>query len=319
MSSFFLESLTNKGKWFILSQKSKRPIFRRKRGKMQWIVPQERVESQITKLKGGNHMNHIVCVKQIPDPEVGVKINPDTNTLITEGVPSILNPFDQFALEECIRIRNKVGGKIVVISMGPSKARTTLLKCLALGTDEAVLLSDKLFADSDTFATSYTLSVAIKKTKNFDLVFCGQQALDGDTGQVGPELAQHLGIAQVTYVEEIISIDNKTVTVKSISDEGYKIVQAKLPVLLAMSPSSSFQPSTPSLRNILEAKQKRFTNWNAEELGIDKNMCGLKGSPTRVVRVYFPPLKKKGVVFNEKPEIVCRKIVKELSEKGMVK
>jgi len=264
-------------------------------------------------------MTHIVCVKQVPDPETRVKINPDTNTLVREGVPSILNPFDQFALEECIRVKNKIGGKITAVSMGPLQARTTLLKCLALGADEAVLLSDNLFAGSDTFTTSYILSVAIKKIKDFDIVFCGQQAIDGDTGQVGPELAHHLGISQVTYVEEIISIDERKSVVKSISDEGYKIVEAKLPVLLAMSPPSSFKPSNPPLRNILQAKQKKFINWDAKKLGIDETRCGLAGSPTRVIRIYPPPLKKKGIIFKEEPEVACKKVVEELLGKGVLK
>lgn len=264
-------------------------------------------------------MNHIVCVKQVPDPEAEVRIDPKTNTLIREGVHSILNPFDQFALEECVKVKQELGGKVIVISMGPSQARTTLLKCLALGADEAILLSDALFAGSDTFTTSYILSMAIKKMESFDIVFCGQQAIDGDTGQVGPELAHHLRIVQLTYVEEIVNMDNKRFTVKSVSDEGYKIIEARLPALVAMSPPSSFEPSNPPLRNILGAKQKKFVTWDAKKLGVDESMCGLKGSPTRVVRIYPPPAKKKGLIFNEEPEVACRKVVEEILAKGVLK
>ena len=153
-------------------------------------------------------MKFVVCVKQVPDT-TEVKVDPKTHTLIRDGVPSILNPYDQYAIEECVRIKEKTGeGTVTVITMGPPQARSALMKCLALGADEAILISDKAFAGSDTWATAYTLAQAIKKIGSIDMVFCGQQAIDGDTAQVGPEIAQQLGIPQVTYVEKI-DIDEK--------------------------------------------------------------------------------------------------------------
>jgi len=261
----------------------------------------------------------IVCVKQVPDPQVAkIKIDPQTHTLLTEGVPSILNPFDQFALEECTRVREKVDGEITVVSMGPPQAKTTLMKCLALGADKAVLISDETFADSDTLATSYVLSLAIRKITHFDLVFCGQQSIDGETGQVGPQLAQHLGIAQVTYVERVEEIEDEKIIVKTQIDEGYRIVEVKLPALLASIPPSSFEPSIPPLRNILRAKEKEFIIWNRNHLGGEEQKYGLEGSPTQVMKVYSPPSRGKGVMITDKPQIACKKLVRILLKEGMI-
>ena len=152
-------------------------------------------------------MRYIVCVKQVPDTNE-VKIDPKTNTLIREGVPSILNPFDQFALEEAIKMKNE-GDEIVAISMGPPQAKKALMKCLALGADRAILLSDRAFAGADTFATAFTLAGAIKKIGKYDVIFTGLQAIDGDTAQVGPEIAAQLVIPQLTYVEEVLKIEGK--------------------------------------------------------------------------------------------------------------
>jgi electron transfer flavoprotein beta subunit len=164
----------------------------------------------------------IVCVKQVPDT-TEVKVDPKTNTLIREGVPCILNPFDQFALEEAVKLK-KEGDKIIVITMGPPQAKKELMKCLALGADEAILLCDRALAGADTWATSYTLAQAIRKIGNFDIIFCGYQAIDGDTAQVGPELAAQLGIPQITYIESVDELGKRKLIAKSQTDEGYKIV-----------------------------------------------------------------------------------------------
>ena len=261
-------------------------------------------------------MKFIVCVKQVPDT-TEIKIDHETNTLIREGVPSILNPFDQFVLEEAIKIK-KEGDEIIVISMGPPQAKKALMKCLALGADKAILLSDKTFAGADTLATSYTITQAIKKLDDFNIIFCGLQAIDGDTAQVGPEIAGLLNIPQITYVESIEEVSGKKLVAKVQTDEGYKIVEAKLPTLITGVTPSSFQPSNPPMMSIMKANKKPFLNWDANDLGGDKDKYGLKGSLTQVIRIYSPPARKKGVVINDEPETAVKKLIDLLSKDKVI-
>ena len=261
-------------------------------------------------------MRYIVCVKQVPDT-TEVKIDPKTNTLVREGVPSILNPFDQFALEEAIKLR-KEGDEIVVISMGPPQAKKALLKCLALGADKAILLSDRAFAGADTYATAFTLAGAIEKIGDFGVICTGLQAIDGDTAQVGPEIAAQLGIPQLTYVEEVIKIEGKKLEAKMVTDDGYNILEAKLPVLIAGITPSSFEPSNPAMRAILTAKKKPFETWTAADLGIDKKDLGLEGSLTQVIKIYAPPIKEKGVIYTDEPKIAVTNLFNKLSDDGVI-
>lgn len=261
-------------------------------------------------------MKFIVCVKQVPDT-TQVKIDPVTNTLIREGVPSILNPFDQFVLEEAIRIKQE-NDEIVVISMGPPQAKKALLKCLALGGDTAILLSDRVFAGADTFATSYTLVQAIKKIGDFGIIFCGLQAIDGDTAQVGPEVASLLGIRQITYVESIEEVSDKKLVAKVQTDDGYKIVESTLPTLITGITPSSFEPTNPPMMSIIKAKKKPFFTWDADELGGDKDKYGLNGSLTQVIRVYSPPAREKGVLIEDEPEIAVKKLMDLLSKDKVI-
>ncbi len=258
----------------------------------------------------------IVCVKQVPDT-TEVKVDPETNTLVREGVPSILNPFDQFALEEAVRMK-KEGDEIVAISMGPPQAKKELMKCLALGADKAILLSDRALAGADTWATAYTLTQAIKKIGDFDLIFCGYQAIDGDTAQVGPEIAAQLGIPQVTYVESVEEIKPKRLVAKAQTEDGYKIVEAKLPALLTGITPSSFEPTNPPLPKIIGAKKKPFITWNADDLGGEKDNYGLAGSLTQVIKVYSPPVKEKGVVITDEPKAAVKKLMELLSKDQVI-
>ena len=257
-------------------------------------------------------MKLIACIKQVPDT-TEVKVDPKTHTLIRDGVPSILNPYDQFAIEECVRIREQIGDcSVSVITMGPPQARSALMRCLALGADEAVLISDKAFAGSDTWATAYTLSLAIKKFGSFDIVFCGQQAIDGDTAQVGPELAQQLGIPQVTYVEKV-EIDNKhKLTINKQTEDGYQILEVKLPVLLALLPPTSFQPEHPPMSSILKAKKKPFNIWAVKNLGGDESKFGLDGSFTQVIKTYSPPKRGECEIITDDPKEAAKKLGKIL-------
>ena len=260
-------------------------------------------------------MKFIVCVKQVPDT-TEIKIDPETNTLIREGVPSILNPFDQFVLEEAIRIKQE-DDEIIVISMGPPQTKKALMKCLALGADRAILLSDKVFAGADTLATSYTITQAIKKLDDFDIIFCGLQAIDGDTAQVGPEIAGILNIPQITYVERIEEVSGKKLLAKVQTDDGYKIVESRLPTLITGTTPSSFQPTNPSMMSIMKANKKPFFTWDANELGGDKDRYGLNGSLTQVIKIYSPPSREKGVVINDEPEAAV-KILMDLLSKDKV-
>ena len=178
-------------------------------------------------------MNIIVCIKQVPET-TEVRINPETNTLMREGVKAIINPFDMYAIEEGVRLKEKTGGKVTVLTMGPPQAETALKEAISLGADEAVLLSDRAFAGSDTWATSYTLAAGIRKLKDYDLIICGKQASDGDTAQVGPGIATHLDIPQVTYVKKIEEVKDKVIKVERMTEEGYEIIESRLPLLITV-------------------------------------------------------------------------------------
>ena len=258
----------------------------------------------------------IVCVKQVPDT-TEVKIDPETNTLIREGVPSILNPFDQFTLEEAIKIK-KEGDEIIAISMGPPQAKKALLKCLALGADRAILLTDKNFAGADTWATAYTLAQCIRKIGDYDAIFCGLQAIDGDTAQVGPELAAQLGIPQITYVESVEKLEGNKLEVKAQTDDGYKIVEARLPILVTGITTSSFEPINPPMTSIMKANKKPLLVWDSNDLGGDKDKYGLNGSLTQVIKVYSPPVRQKGVIIKENPKAAVEKLIDLLSKDKVI-
>ncbi len=239
-------------------------------------------------------MEIIVCVKQVPDT-TEVKIDPATNTLIRQGVPSIVNPFDKNALEAALRLRELHGGKVSVLSMGPPQAQECLKECLAMGADEAFLISDRAFGGADVLATSYTLAAAIKKLGHFDLILCGKQAIDGDTAQVGPEIAEHLGIAQLTYVAKI-AIEGDTVAVEREHEDGYEVLKAKMPVLMSVVKSIN-EPRFPTIKGKMLAARAQIPTWSAADLDVDPQRIGLTGSPTQVRRIFTPPRRSQGVII----------------------
>ena len=232
----------------------------------------------------------IVCIKQVPET-TDVRINPETNTLMREGVKSIINPFDTYAIEEAIRWKEKLGGKVTVISMGPSQAMEALKEAVAMGCDAAILLSDRAFAGSDTWATAYTLAQAIRKLGEFDLIFCGKQAIDGDTGQVGPGVACQLGIPQLTYVSKVqeLSPDKHTIRAERLLEEGRESVMTTLPALITVVKDIN-QPRYPTIMGIRRAARAQIPTWTVKELDqANADLLGLKGSPTQVIRVFTPP------------------------------
>jgi len=234
-------------------------------------------------------LHAIVCIKQVPDT-TEVKIDPERGTLIREGVPSIINPFDTYAIEEALLLKEKFGGKVTVISMGPPQAVEALKEAVAMGADEAILLSDRAFAGADTWATAYTLSSAIKKIGDFDVILCGRQAMDGDTGQVGPGIATQLGINQLTYVFKIqeIDLEKRTIRVERLVEEGREVVASTLPCLLTVVKDIN-QPRYPTFMGIRRAARMQIPTWTAADLDVNPDLIGLTGSPTKVVKVFSPP------------------------------
>jgi len=237
-------------------------------------------------------MHIIVCVKQVPDT-TEVKIDPQRGTLIREGVPSILNPFDTYAIEEGLLLRERFGGKVTAISMGPPQAEEVLKEAIAMGCDEGILLSDPAFAGADTWATAYALAWGIRRLGPFDLILCGRQAIDGDTGQVGPGIARQLDITQLTYVFKVLELDpeGRSIRVERLLEEGREIVEAPLPALLTVLKDIN-QPRAPTFMGMRRARRARIPVWSASDLieeGADGRHFGLEGSPTRVVRAFTPP------------------------------
>src|SRR5665648_531928 len=228
-----------------------------------------------------------------------IKIDPITNTLIRAGVPSIVNPFDAYALDLAVRIKETNGGLITVLSMGPEQAKAALKECLSVGADKAILVSDRAFGGSDTLATSYILSTTIKaienKTEKFDLILCGKQAIDGDTGQVGPEIAEHLGYAQVTYAEDI-TVDGKIVRVTRENDDRHEIIETQIPAVITVI-KTAYEPKYATIRSKMAANRVQIPTMTSGDLDIDLERAGLKGSPTKVKKTFTPQLKKSGIII----------------------
>lgn len=233
-------------------------------------------------------MNIIVCIKQVPDT-AEVKINPITNTLIREGVKSIINPYDLHAIEAALYIKEKKGGKVTAITMGPPQAEEALREAISMGVDNVRLISDKAFAGSDTWATSYTLSKAIERL-GYDIILCGKQAIDGDTAQVGPEIADFLDIPHIAYVKKFEEIGDDFIRVQRLMDDGYDVVESTLPVLLTVVKELNV-PRLPSLRGKMAAKKAIITKITLNDLDAEEDNVGLKGSPTKVKNIFAPKIK----------------------------
>ncbi len=262
-------------------------------------------------------MKVIVCVKQVPDTEAAVKIDPETKTLMREGVESITNPFDEFAIEEGLLTVEKYGGDVHVISMGPPQAQEVLRNAYAVGAENVYLISDRAFAGADTWATAYTLASAIKKIGDFDLIICGKQATDGDTGQVGPGIATQLNIPQLTYVDKVVEIDpdNKKIKVERLLEDGKEVVEASLPALITVVKDIN-EPRLPSLFGIKKAAKIEIPTWTAEDLPVEKEKLGLEGSPTEVVKVFTPEERGGGEILEgEIPEVVSTLVDKLMDMK----
>ena len=259
-----------------------------------------------------NELNIIICIKQVPNT-TEVQINSETGTLIREGVESVINPFDMYAIEEGLRIKERFGGKTTVLSMGPPQVEAALREAISMGIDEAVLLSDRAFAGSDTLATSYALAEAIRKIGAYDIILCGKQASDGDTAQVGPGIAVHLDIPQVTYVKKIEDISEGHVRVERLMEEGYDVIEATLPVLLTVVKEIN-EPRLPSLKGKLRAKKQEIQKMTSTDLDVDETKLGLDGSPTQVMKVFAPPRRKGGEILHGDAEELAEKLKDVIKE-----
>jgi len=255
-------------------------------------------------------MRIIVCMKQVPDT-ADVRINPETNTLIRDGVPSIINPYDTHAIEAGLQIREKTGGTVTVVTMGPPQAEDALREALSMGADEAVLLTDRAFAGSDTWATAYTLAKAIEHI-GADLILCGKQAIDGDTAQVGPEIAEFLDIPHVAYIRKIDEVTDGKIVLQRLMDDGYDVVVSSLPVLLTVVRELNV-PRMPSLKGKMAAKKAVIRKLGAADINADEESLGLKGSPTQVRNIFAPEVKKDRKMFEGTAEEKVGALVRELA------
>ncbi|MDR1589598.1 MAG: electron transfer flavoprotein subunit beta/FixA family protein [Oscillospiraceae bacterium] len=258
-------------------------------------------------------MKIIVCAKQVPDTNE-VKIDPVKGTLIREGVPSILNPDDANALEEALALKEKYPGTTVsVISMGPPQANYMLRECLAMGADDAYLLSSRAFGGADTCATSTTIAAGIRKIGGYDVILAGRQAIDGDTAQVGPQTAQRLGLPSVTYVQKIREIKDKSVVVERQLEDGYEVIEVRTPCLLTAVKELN-DPRYMSVKSIEDAYKKEITVWGEGDVSLAPEDCGLKASPTQVFRSFTPPPKGKGEMLSGTIPEMASALVAKLTE-----
>jgi len=257
-------------------------------------------------------MHCIVCIKQVPDT-TDVKINPETNTLMREGVESIVNPFDMYAIEEALRFKQKLGGKVTALSMGPPQAEAVLREAIGMGVDEGILISDRAFAGSDTWATSYTLAMAIRKIGDYGVIFCGKQASDGDTAQVGPGIATHLDLPQLTYVRKVEDVYENRVVGERLLENGYEVVEVPVPCVLTVVKEIN-EPRLPSLKGKMAARKAEIATWTAEDIGAEVSKIGLEGSPTKVVRIFTPPARVGGEIFRGEPSETVPKLAEKIKD-----
>lgn len=262
------------------------------------------------------NLNIVVCVKRVPDPSEA-KIDKKTNTIVREGVKSITNPFDMYAIEEALRLKEVHSGKVTAVSMGPLQNEESLKEAISMGVDDAILITDRALAGSDTWATSLALAVAIQKIGDVDMIICGREAIDGDTGQVGPGIAERLGIGHVTYVRKIREVSDKYIILERMVEEGYHVIRASLPVLLTVVKDIN-EPRLPSLKGLMRAKKAQITVWNADALGLSSDDVGLSGSPTKVVRQFASEIGRKGEILEGDTATQVTRLANLLNESGLI-
>ena len=261
-------------------------------------------------------MKIVVCVKQVPDT-TRVAIDPTTNTLVREGVQSVLNPLDTFAVEAALRIREGMGGTVTALTMGPPQAERMLREAIALGVDEGVLVTGREFAGSDTWSTSYALARAVERLGPYDLILCGKQAIDGDTGQVGPELAVHLDLPQATFVRKFRVITPSYTVVERLTDRGFEVLKVPLPAVVTVVK----ELNEPRMPNLLDLRRGRFAELqmlDSKAIGADPGQIGLEGSPTRVVKIFAPDSRRGGKLFEDDLDAGVEEVAQFLEQEGLL-
>lgn len=260
-------------------------------------------------------MNIVVCIKQVPDT-TEVKLDPETGRLIRDGVPSIINPDDKAGLEEALKLKEETGATVTVISMGPPQASSAVEEAIAMGADRGILLTDRAFAGADTLATSSALAGALKKI-DYDLIIAGRQAIDGDTAQVGPQVAEHLGLVSVTYVEDI-KVDGEALILKRSFEDGYQRLKVKTPCLITTLKEMN-EPRYMRVSRIYDvANENKVEIWSAQDIDTEREKLGLKGSATRVKKSFTKAVKPAGEVHNLDTKESAKLIVSKLKEKYII-
>jgi len=257
-------------------------------------------------------LNVIVCIKQVPET-TEVEFDEKTGRLKREGVAAIVNPFDEYAVEEGLRLTEKYGGTVKVLTMGPPQAESALKETIAMGAHEAWLATDRAFAGADTWATSYTLAKCIEKMTPYDLIICGLKTTDGDTGQVGPEIAESLNVPHICYVSKIIEIIEGKIKLTRNLDDGVETLETILPAVITVSKEIN-QPRLSTLRGRMKARKVQVNELTSTDIDADLKKLGLEGSPTRVVKVFTPPLPEGGEIVKGSPEELAEKIFQKLLE-----
>jgi electron transfer flavoprotein beta subunit len=257
-------------------------------------------------------MHFVVCIKQVPDTH-DVKINPETNTLMREGVEAIINPFDMYAIEEALRLRDKLGGTVTALTMGPPQAEAALREAIAMGVNDGILVSDRAFAGSDTWATSYTLSKALEKIGDYSVILFGKQASDGDTAQVGPGVATHLDLPQITYVRKVEEIDENHIVAERLLESGYEAIESPLPCILTVVKEIN-EPRLPSLKGKMAARKAEIVTWGAADIGAEADKLGLDGSPTKVVKIFSPVPREGGEMLEGDAAEVAAQLAEKLKD-----
>ncbi len=262
-------------------------------------------------------MRIAACIKQVPETTT-VEIDPETHTLKREGIESILNPLDVFAVEQALRFRESMGGGVTVLTMGPPQAEAILRQAIALGADGGVIVSGPEFAGSDTWATSLALARALQTTGPWDVILCGKQAIDGDTAHVGPEMAAHLGLPHVAFVRGIVEISDDSAIVERLTDTGTEILRTPLPALLTVLKDLN-EPRLPNLADLYRARFAHIEKLDAARLNLDNGQVGLEGSPTRVVNMFSPESEREGRIFDENTGEGIETLLQHLVAAGLLK
>lgn len=269
-------------------------------------------------------IHSVVCIKQVPDT-TQVRIDPETGSLIRQGIPSVINPFDLHAVEAALALRDQFGGQVTALSMGPPQAEESLRKVLGYGAQRAVLLTDKAFAGADTLATTHALAAAIRRLDSeqpVDLVICGKQSIDGDTGQVGPGLAWRLGFSQLTYICSLKTVDleARTITAWRQREDGRELLEARLPAALTITETCNHIRYA-ALPDLIAAQTMEIETWTAADIEVDRSQLGLKGSPTRVKKIFAPPARQRGEMLTDTspdPAAAAALLMDRLAEKGLI-